>query len=1288
MLLVPLVIAALVGIPPLPAGAATPAFVQVSAAVPQSNSATTVAAKYTAAQTAGNLNVVVVGWNDVTASVSSVTDTSGNVYKLAVGPTAGTALTQAIYYAGNIAPAAANANTVTVSFTSGAAYPDVRILEYSGIDPTTPVDVTAAAKGSSSTSSTSSVTTTNASDLLFAANMVATSTKAAGTGFTSRTITNPDGDIAEDRLVSATGGYTASATLSSSGAWIMQMVAFRAVGSVPPPTAPSNLTAAAGSSTQVNLSWNPSTGGTGTITYLVERCSGAGCSTFTQIASPSGTTYGDTGLSAATSYTYRVRAIASGVFSPYSNTATIITAAAPPPTAPSNLTATPVSSSQINLTWSASTGGQGTISYLVERCSGAGCPTFSQIGTASGTTYTDTGLNASTAYTYQVRATASGVTSGYSNTAATSTAAAPPPSVPANLAASAVSNTQINLTWTASTSGVGTISYLVERCGGSGCTNFVQVGTAPGATYTDGGLTASTTYTYQVRATAAGVPSGYSNTAFATTLASGTIATPKFVQVKAATPQSQAVSTVSATYSSAQTAGDLNVVIVGWNDNTASVSSVTDTVGNTYKLAVGPTVGTELSQSMYYASNIAAAAAGANSVKVAFSPSAAYPDVRVVEYSGIDPVYPADSPNPGVGASGTTGDPVSPAYLTANANDVLIGADMVATGTAGAGTGFTSRIITTPDSDIAEDRVATSSAAYTATASQNGVGAWVMQLAAFRAAGSPAPAPVPPVVAITAPKDGSTIAGSVTVSALANGYSPITFVQFKLDGVNLGSAVTASPYAVTWDTSAQTPGTQHVLTAITQDTSGRSTTSSAVTVVVQTAAQIGQWEAPVTTPIVSVHSMLLPSGDIMMFDGQDSGLMDRVWNLAANVFTAVNSPVNIFCSGITSLADGRTFVAGGHNNAAHSGLNITETFNFLTRSWTSGPKMANPRWYPTTTTLPDGRVLILSGETTCDQCDVVTPEIYDPKANTVSQLTGANQFFTYYPHTFVLPDGRVLVSSTAETPTISQVLDMNAKTWTPVGTTALDGGTAVMYQPGKILKLGTSVDPDDPTRSSVNTAYVLDMTQSSPNWRQVAPMADARTYANSVVLPDGNVWVEGGGTTTAPTDASTAVYASEMWSPTTESFSTTAAGAVPRLYHSEALLLPDGRVMVAGGGRFDNGTATTDRFSAEFYDPPYLFKGARPTISSAPATLQYNTSFTVQTPDAGSIASVVMVRLPSVTHSINMSQAFVPLSFSATSGSLNVTAAANGNLAPPGYYMLFIVNANGVPSVAPIVSIS
>ena len=212
-------------------GTGTISFVQVNAATPQSPQ-TTVPVSYAAAQAAGDLNIVVVGWNDATHLVNSVTDTKGNIYTAAVGPTVNSAggLSQTIYYAKNIAAAAAGGNTVTVTFNGATAYPDIRILEYSGADLSVPVDVTAVGTGNSTTSSTAAVTTLHANDLLFAANMVATLTNAPGAGFTSRVITNPDGDIAEDGSVTATGSYTATASVSPSGPWIIQMVAIKVAG--------------------------------------------------------------------------------------------------------------------------------------------------------------------------------------------------------------------------------------------------------------------------------------------------------------------------------------------------------------------------------------------------------------------------------------------------------------------------------------------------------------------------------------------------------------------------------------------------------------------------------------------------------------------------------------------------------------------------------------------------------------------------------------------------------------------------------------------------------------------------------------------------------------------------------------------------------------------------------------------------------------------------------------------------------------------------------------------------
>src|SRR6267378_205841 len=212
------------------AQSSTIAYVQSNYAAPQTPQ-TTVAVPYTAAQTAGNLNVVVVGWNDSTATVLSLNDTSGNIYFPALTPTvqSGTA-SLVIYYAKNIAAAVAGANSVTVTFALAANFSDIRIAEYSGLDPVNPLDVAVGAQGNNATSSSGAVTTTNANDLLVGANMVQTMTTGPGSGYTNRVITTPDGDILEDRLVTAIGSYAATAPVSPSGQWIMQVVAFRAAG--------------------------------------------------------------------------------------------------------------------------------------------------------------------------------------------------------------------------------------------------------------------------------------------------------------------------------------------------------------------------------------------------------------------------------------------------------------------------------------------------------------------------------------------------------------------------------------------------------------------------------------------------------------------------------------------------------------------------------------------------------------------------------------------------------------------------------------------------------------------------------------------------------------------------------------------------------------------------------------------------------------------------------------------------------------------------------------------------
>src|SRR5262245_34102936 len=230
----------------------------------------------------------------------------------------------------------------------------------------------------------------------------------------------------------------------------------------------------------------------------------------------------------------------------------------------------------------------------------------------------------------------------------------------------------------------------------------------------------------------------------------------------------------------------------------------------------------------------------------------------------------------------------------------------------------------------------------------------------------PPPDTTPPSVALISPLAGTTVSSTITVSASASDNVGVANVQFLLDGAALGAMVSASPYAIIWDTSGATPGS-HVLQARATDFSGNSTTSDpvSVTVAATTPAIVGQWAAPVTWPIVAIHASLLRTGEVLAWDGQSSGGDARLWNSTTGVFTSVPNPLtNMFCSAHSQLSDGRLLVAGGHLSG-HVGLRDTNLFNPATRAWSRVAPMFDGRWYPTTTTLPDGRVLVVSGEINC-----------------------------------------------------------------------------------------------------------------------------------------------------------------------------------------------------------------------------------------------------------------------------------------------------------------------------------
>jgi chitodextrinase len=335
------------------------------------------------------------------------------------------------------------------------------------------------------------------------------------------------GDNLQDRVVSAAGNYNSTATQTDvNGSWFEVLAAFKAGGSTgtgdsTAPTTPAGVTATAISSTQINLNWLASTDNVGVAAYLVERCIGAGCAAFSQVATPAGTTFSDTGLAASMTYQYRVRARdAANNTSAYLGVAFATTSGAggggdiQAPTVPGSVTASAVSTTQINLGWAISTDNTAVTGYQVERCVGAGCTAFVQIATPAGTTLVDTGLAASTVYRYRVRALdAAGNGSGYSTIATATTQAAADitaPSAPLNLTVTP-GTTQMTLNWSASTDNVGVTGYLIERCQGAGCTSYVQIATVTTTSYVNTGLLAGVPYGFRIRATdAANNLSGYS----------------------------------------------------------------------------------------------------------------------------------------------------------------------------------------------------------------------------------------------------------------------------------------------------------------------------------------------------------------------------------------------------------------------------------------------------------------------------------------------------------------------------------------------------------------------------------------------------------------------------------------------------------------------------------------------------------------------------------------------------------------------------------------------------------
>jgi len=446
-----------------------------------------------------------------------------------------------------------------------------------------------------------------------------------------------------------------------------------------------------------------------------------------------------------------------------------------------------------------------------------------------------------------------------------------------------------------------------------------------------------------------------------------------------------------------------------------------------------------------------------------------------------------------------------------------------------------------------------------------------------------------------------------------------------------------------------------------------------------TPATAGQWTAPFNLGMVSIHAVLLHTGKVLLFSwpaNNSVGSCARLWDPVSGSLTDVSLTYqrDVFCGGTTVLADGRVFVAGGHiyQGAINDtqGVINTTLFDPASNAWTEGPLMSQARWYPTTMQLGDNTVIICAG-TLNSGANATNVDHYDPSTNTLTTLPStANKAMATYPRMKLTKGGLLTWTNLATT----WFLSPGTAKWTkgPVLNSSGRGVTDTsVLLPGltKIMEIGGT-----PSSAATNTAEILDLSASTLAWKSTSSMHYARGWANTVILADGSLLVVGGGQSGS---YGSPIFTAERYDPVSATWSDMAAQTAPRMYHSTALLLPDGRVLSAGQSQ------GSYQKTGEIFSPPYLFAGARPTISSAPSSLGYNQQFTISTPNFASIARVALARPGAVTHSVNFDQRYVDLTYKSNGSSgLTATSPPDSNHAPPGWYMLFILNSSGVPSVA------
>jgi YVTN family beta-propeller protein len=454
---------------------------------------------------------------------------------------------------------------------------------------------------------------------------------------------------------------------------------------------------------------------------------------------------------------------------------------------------------------------------------------------------------------------------------------------------------------------------------------------------------------------------------------------------------------------------------------------------------------------------------------------------------------------------------------------------------------------------------------------------------------------------------------------------------------------------------------------------------------------VGAWDPEIYPwPLIPVHAVVTPDLRIMTYGTTETGkqtgyftydLWDINAGLASGHMTLDNvTATDIFCgSQLLVPSGGQIFLAGGDNwtgtATTNTGNNNTNTFDLATNVLSRGNNINRSRWYSTSTALLNGEILIQGGSGGADRPEVRALD------GTFRLLSNANtsSFDFQYPRNFVAPDGRVFGYDSAGrmyyvTPTGTGAVASVGQL--PAAYRANDA-SAAMFRPGRILQFG----------GASNGAVVIDINGGTPVITPTQSMSSQRRLVNAAILPNGKVLATGGSTTNNQLVGVN--NSAEIWDPTTGTWTRGPDGQRARLYHSISLLLPDARVLVGGGGA----PGPQTNLNVEIYNPPYLFDAAgarveQPRLTSAPAELDIGETFFVDFENATDVSRVTMVKSGSVTHSFNMEQRFVELTFERAGSRLRVQAPTRAADAPPGFWMLFVIDGNGVPSHAKIIKIN